>query len=179
MRRRCRAMAVLMVHRDISERVTTLVEANSADVLGYLVRRTSDPDEAADLFADTLTVLWRRARNLPDSDVEARMWIFGVARNTLLTRSRARRRRTALHSRLQAQLREQPQDDGGRSAAIHDALASLDPLDQEIIRLVHWDGFSQVEAAQLLKMPDATVRSRHLRARRQLKTALETVRLTT
>jgi RNA polymerase sigma-70 factor (ECF subfamily) len=56
--------------------------------------------------------------------------------------------------------------------AVREALAQLPEIDQEIIRLVHWDGFSQVEVARPLDMPEATVRSRHLRARQRLRALL-------
>ena len=53
------------------------------------------------------------------------------------------------------------------------ALRQLSAMDQEIIKLVHWDGFSQAEAAQLLGLPEGTLRSRHHRARQQLRGMLQ------
>ncbi|MGI8868461.1 MAG: RNA polymerase sigma factor [Mycobacteriales bacterium] len=48
---------------------------------------------------------------------------------------------------------------------LHTALTTLKPLDREIIRLVHWEGFSQAEVAQILERPGGTIRSRYTRAR--------------
>jgi RNA polymerase sigma-70 factor (ECF subfamily) len=56
---------------------------------------------------------------------------------------------------------------------VRSVIALLNETDQEILRLVYWDGFSLVEAAQLLGLRPSTVRSRHARARATLRTALE------
>lgn len=61
-------------------------------------------------------------------------------------------------------------DDGHEE--VREALQTLRKSDQEIIRLVYWDGFTLAEAAQLLGMKAATVRSRHARACAALQTHL-------
>jgi RNA polymerase sigma-70 factor (ECF subfamily) len=59
------------------------------------------------------------------------------------------------------------------------AVSTLRDPDREIIRLVYWDGFTLVEAARLLGMNAATVRSRHARARALLQKHLEAVAVET
>lgn len=49
------------------------------------------------------------------------------------------------------------------------------PLDREIIRLIHWEGFSQEDAARIVGKPAGTVRSRYSRARATLRTQLDPV----
>lgn len=147
------------------------MEAYSPALLAYFHRRV-DPVDAVDLLNDTLLVIWRKARTVPNDDVEARMWMYGVARRVLATHRRSSRRRTALHERLQAELASVSTEDPDDVRALHEALSRLPELDQEIIRLVHWDGLSQAETARLLGMPEATVRSRHHRARVKLRAAL-------
>lgn len=53
------------------------------------------------------------------------------------------------------------------------ALAALASIDAEIIRLVHWDGFTLAEVARHLGRPAATVRSCYSRARVTLRAALD------
>ncbi|MFD0759501.1 RNA polymerase sigma factor [Arthrobacter ulcerisalmonis] len=52
-------------------------------------------------------------------------------------------------------------------------MASLDAVDQDIIGLVHWDGFSLVEVSRIMKMKEGTVRSRYHRARTVLRIQIE------
>jgi RNA polymerase sigma-70 factor (ECF subfamily) len=156
---------------DRRDRATRLMEEYSPALLAYFHRRV-DAAEAADLLNDTLLVVWRQARAVPDDDDQARMWMYGIARRVLATHRRSHRRRSALHERLQAELTNVSTEDPDEVRALREALTRLPEIDQEIIRLVHWDGFSQVEVAQLLEMPEATVRSRHQRARQRLRALL-------
>lgn len=164
-----------MGDRDTTGRLSGVIEANTAGLLGYFYRRVEVPEDAADLLSDTFLAMWRREANVPDDETEARMWAYGVARNVLSTYRRSSRRRSVLHMKLRSELgaaekrTESPDTD---TLGLRSALTRLDPTDQEIIRLTYWDGFTQVEAAQLLGMPEGTVRSRHHRARRQLRKLL-------
>jgi DNA-directed RNA polymerase specialized sigma24 family protein len=63
-----------------------------------------------------------------------------------------------------------PPADQGLEA--RDAIARLEPELAEIVRLVHWDGFSLGEVAALKGIPASTVRSRYAHAKRQLAAAL-------
>ncbi len=158
---------------EATQRVERLIEDNLPGLLAYFLGRARDPEDAADLLGDTLLVLWRKARVVPVDDVEARMWVYGVARRVTSTQRRSRRRRSALAEQLRSQLHAEAQAAEPLGHDLGAALQELDPLDREIIRLVHWDGFTQVEAARHLQLPEGTVRSRHHRARRRLRALLE------
>lgn len=150
-----------------------VVQRLAPDLLAYFTRRVDPPDGAADLLQETLLVLCRKPASVPEEPQEQRMWAFGVARKVLATHRRTGHRRSELLVRLRQELR--PVDQGSRA---HDellaAMATLDPEDQEIIRLIHWEGFQQSEVAQIIGRPAATVRSRYFRARQSLRRSLDT-----
>ena len=154
--------------------VEDAIEANTPALLAFFLRRAEVPEDAADLLSDTLLVVWRRRAAVPSESVEARMWMFGVARKVLLTQRRSSRRRSALHERLRAEVAHATRADDGTTdlSEVWEALLQLDHLDQEIIRLTYWDGFTLAEAARLLRAPEGTIRSRHHRARAELKRIL-------
>ena len=157
---------------DAPERLTAALESSSADILRYLERRVG-PDDAPDLLGETMVVAWRRVRELPVDAERARMWLFGVARGTLLNHARGERRRWALADRIRLQVRESasaPPADAG--ADVRDAIGRLDPDLAELVRLVHWDGFSLADAAELLGIPASTARGRYQKAKRELRAAL-------
>ena len=154
--------------RAVSEALT----ASSADVLAYFRRRLA-PEDAADALADLMVTAWRREKSMPADPLEARLWMFGIARNVLANAERGQLRRTRLGARLRATLGA-----GDAAAAsdhgieVRDALARLDPELAELVRLVHWDGFAIAEAALLLGLPASTARGRYQRAKQQLREAL-------
>ena len=55
---------------------------NMRAVLGYALRRCADPDDAADVVAETFLVAWRRLGEVPLGD-DGRPWLFGTARRVL------------------------------------------------------------------------------------------------
>lgn len=148
------------------------MSANGDDLLRYFRRRVA-PEDAADLFADTMTTAWRRVRTMPTDQQAARMWLFRVAHNCLLNHLRGERRRRRLSNRLRetlASLPPEPEADSGYE--VRDAIGRLDPRLAEIVRLVHWDGFTLQQVAELMEVPASTVRNHHQRAKAQLRAAL-------
>lgn len=157
---------------DAVDRISAVVESHAPDLLAFFMRRVATAEDAADLLGEVLLVIWRRAGSIPADDEEARMWMFGIARNLLTTHSRTTRRRSALQDKLRGQLREQVVDTAGHNPDVRDLLGRLSATDQEIIRLTYWDGFTQKQASQLLGIPEGTLRSRHHRARESLRRML-------
>ncbi|MGM7665955.1 RNA polymerase sigma factor [Microbacterium sp. A93] len=154
------------------EPLTRALERSSTDILTYLARRVG-PDDAPDLLGETMVVAWRRVRDLPADDERARMWLFGIARGTLQNHARGERRRWALADRIRLKVRENataPPSDAG--SEVRDAIERLDLDLAELVRLVHWDGFTLTDAAGLLGIPASTARGRYQRAREQLRAAL-------
>lgn len=146
----------------------------SPSLLAYLQRRVGF-DDAPDLLGETMVVAWRRIVDLPDDPERARMWLFGIARGTLLNHARGERRRWALADRIRGHATTTatataPASDDGLD--VRDAIARLDPDHAELVRLVHWERLTLVEAAELLGIPDSTARTRYARAKDQLRAAL-------
>jgi RNA polymerase sigma-70 factor (ECF subfamily) len=56
---------------------------------------------------------------------------------------------------------------------LQEALGKLDPVDQEIVALRHFEQLTNRETAEVLGMPTSTVSDRHFRAIRRLKQVLQ------
>ena len=161
-----------MRKRSIDGRLTEVLVDASPALLAYLQRRVGS-DDAPDLLGETMVVAWRRVADLPDDPERARMWLFGIARGTLLNHARGERRRWALADRIRGHATSDaasPAADEG--ADVRDAIARLDPDLAELVRLVHWERLALVQAAELLGIPDSTARGRYARAKEELRVAL-------
>ena len=102
------------------------------DVLAYALARTSKPEDAADVVAETFLVAWRRAADVP-SGPTARLWLFGVARRVLANQRRGEGRRTRLAERLQMELPAAvatPPEAGAARSAVMSALERLGEEDR-------------------------------------------------
>ncbi|RKR76304.1 RNA polymerase sigma factor [Frondihabitans australicus] len=158
------------------ERLRTAVERTSRDLLAYFARRVDILEDAADLVSDTMLTAWRRIDDLPDSNEETRMWLFGVARRTLANHHRGRQRADANTELLRLELRAAQSayraDDEGDASDLRDLVQRLPETQRDLVALVHWDGFSLVEAAIILDIPASTARSRYSAARASLRDTL-------
>lgn len=149
-------------------------------ICGYVIRRVADPDDAAEVAAETFLTLWRRLDEAPKG-AELRPWLYGVARNTAANQRRGERRRSALAQRLREDFRasDWPPPTLGEDAAVHgrlgQAFASLSEQDRELLSLLAWEGLSREELAIALGISRPAVRLRLLRARRRFAAALDDV----
>ena len=149
------------------------LRANQADILAYLVRRVDNREDAADLFGDAYLTAWSKRRSMPDDAEGARKWLFVIARNTLLNHYSRSRRARALTATLRDELRTTNADDPTEQhLEVREAIAALTPEQAELVRLIHWDGFSITDAAEFMGIPASTARSRYAVARLTLQTLL-------
>jgi RNA polymerase sigma factor (sigma-70 family) len=147
-----------------------------AAVLGYVLRRTDDPEDAADAIAETFLIAWRRLDEVPDGDAR-RLWLYGVARRVLANQRRGEKRRFALTQRLSTELARVPlaveltgtaSEPADALHALADAFKRLSEPDREILALQGWEGLEPVQIAAVLGCSRNAARIRLHRARRRL-----------
>jgi RNA polymerase sigma-70 factor, ECF subfamily len=143
------------------------------DLLAYFERRVLPREDAADLLSEVTVQAWRRIDTVPPELERRRMWLFGIARNVLFNQARASRRRSALTERIRQHLADEPTHDHAEYAAVRDVVRRLPDAQRELVMLIHWDGFSVREAAELLDLNPSTARSRYAAARESLQQSLE------
>ena len=156
---------------DEGDRLTGILTAVGRDLLISLERRVG-PDDAPDALAETMVVAWLRIADLPADDEGARRWLYGIARHVLFNLDRGRRRRTRLAARLLAVRGRWSAPAADEGSEVRDAIARLAPDLAEIVRLVHWDGFSLSDAAEIVGIPASTARGRYQRAKEELRGVL-------
>ncbi len=130
------------------DRLEALFEAHHRALLAYAARRSPTLADAEDVVAEVFLVAWRRLDDMPAGD-EARLWLYGVARNTIANQRRGLTRRTRLQDRLE-QTTERPMSTAPPIVDAEPALEALSRLsasDQELLRLVAWEELSHAEIA--------------------------------
>ncbi|TPW77004.1 RNA polymerase sigma factor [Schumannella sp. 10F1B-5-1] len=153
--------------------MTRLTEESAPRLLAYFLRRVESREDAADLVAETLVVAWRRVRSLPTVREERILWLFGVAANVLSNHRRATRRSARLAEKLRATVARAVEEPATAEALdVRAAIASLTPDTAELIRLVHWEGFTIAEASSVLGVSPSTGRSRYAAAKAALRARL-------
>jgi RNA polymerase sigma-70 factor, ECF subfamily len=147
--------------------------AHYQEIAGY-VRRRIAPDVADDVISQVFMVAWRRFDRVP-APPQDRLWLFGVARNSVADQHRAERRRLRLHARLSQEAVTAPPvsvEADPRHVRIRAAMATLRPGDREALQLVLWEELSHQEAAAVLRCSPNAFEIRYRRARNAVRDAV-------
>jgi RNA polymerase sigma-70 factor, ECF subfamily len=167
----------------------TLVVRYSGDVYAFLVRLTSEQEEARDLTQETFLRALKAVKNFR-GDADLKTWLFRIAINESRNRVRWWKRRRgdstvslddeghdsgmALGGRLSVKT-ESPEDETlrrERERALHKALGELPINFREAVVLRDIEGFSYEEVALALETNVGTVKSRIARGREELRKRL-------
>jgi RNA polymerase sigma-70 factor (ECF subfamily) len=149
-------------------------QSNFDALLAYAVARV-DLESAKDAVASAFLVAWRRRAEIPDPGLP---WLIGVVRRTLADQRRSFERSNSLAKKLAAQPEARVGDEDPTDPPTADevlvvaALRELSERDQELLRLVAWDGLTNAEIAEALRAPRRVVALRLHRARRRFQEAL-------
>lgn len=156
------------------ERFESVYRELYPSICGYVLRRVREPEDAAEIVAETFATLWRRFDTCPQGG-ELRPWLFGVARRVSANQRRGERRRSALGERLVESFDHSaftavgPPED---TSALARAFASLSESDRELLSLIAWEGLTREELAVALGINRAAVRLRLHRSSKRLRAAL-------
>jgi RNA polymerase sigma-70 factor (ECF subfamily) len=137
-----------------------------------LSRRCSDRAVVDEATQDTFVAVWKGASRY-DGRGEVAAWIWGIGIRRLVDRFRRRRLPLwRLGDRDEAPSAEEQVLIGIEHGDLGWAMDHLSPELRAVIRATVLDGLSTREAAVLLGIPAGTVKTRLMRARRQLRESL-------
>jgi len=139
-------------------------------VFRFVVRLVGDETTAEDVISEVFLDVWRQAGRFEGRSTVA-TWLLAIARFKAISALR-RRRDEELDA---AGAMEEPTDDPGmalekkdKSAMIRKCLLGLSVEHREIIDLVYYHEKSVKEVAEIVRIPENTVKTRMFYARRRL-----------
>jgi RNA polymerase sigma-70 factor, ECF subfamily len=145
-----------------SAALETLYARYARPVFGMALRRLGDRGRAEDAVQETFVSIWRAAKSYRPERGPGAPWIYAVARNAIVDRSRAK-------SELPVEPPDQASFESGPDLRaeqawtrlrVHRALEELPEREREVIELAYWRGLSQSEVAESLEIPLGTVKTR-------------------
>lgn len=129
-----------------------------------------DPDDAADAVQEAFTLIFR---NLSRFHRKSKLstWIFRIAVNSAIQRSRRLKHRARQAPLDEARERAYQAEEGGRteSALVERAMARLRTEDRAILTLFYWETLSLAEIGETLSCGANAAKTRLYRARERFK----------
>lgn len=150
--------------------LNALFEAHYDGLMRYANRRTAQLADAEEAVAEAFVVAWRRLDEVPVPDQRI-YWLYGIARRVIANQRRGTRRRLRLHAKAIALSAAA----GPRSSELPEVMVAMRGLnddDQELLRLVAWEGLSHRDVAMVLGISANAAGIRLHRARARLRNAL-------
>jgi RNA polymerase sigma-70 factor, ECF subfamily len=157
------------------EAFETLYRRFARPVFGLALRRLGDRGRAEDALQETFTSIWRSASTYSPERGPGAPWLYAVARNAIVDRSRGR-----------AEIPADPPDEEATDPGppeqaeaswltwrMHLAVQDLPEHERTVLELAYWSGLSQSEVAEFLNIPLGTVKTRTRSALARLADALD------
>jgi len=149
---------------------------------GFLLKSDGvGPEHAEELVQETMLKLWRKAPTYSPSQAAASTWIYTIARNTRIDwiRKHYKENTTELTADDLYDNAETPSPYSSlirvrNSRSIEEQLKTLPVEQQDVLRLMYFDGKSGQQIADALNLPLGTVKSRIRLALAKLKLSLGT-----
>lgn len=164
-----------------------LVAKHQQRAYQYAFRLTRDPEEAADVVAESFIRMFKALENFK-GDSAFTTWMYRIATNCFLDIRKKKRSKPAVSLEATVQTNDgevtyqfednsaSPHEEAERSeamTAVQKAVEMLPDYQRAIIIMYHADMQSYEEIAETLKLPIGTVKSRLNRARLSLRSLLE------
>ena len=145
---------------DDSDAFSALVRKHERPVMNFFARNGVHTD-VEDLAQQTFLKLYR-ARHGYKPSAKFTTFLYLIARQVLIDSARASKRRAGLHERAGRETEPVTEAPAarGESEDAEQALACLSPSLRETVVLVVMQGLAYAEAAQALRVPVGTVKSR-------------------
>jgi RNA polymerase sigma-70 factor, ECF subfamily len=148
-----------------------LYERHAPWLILRLSRRCADPAIVEEVVQDTFVAVWRGARRYRGQG-EVAAWIWGIGVRRLIDRLRRRRAPVLVERTDPEPSAEELVLLGIEHGDLATAMDGLSPELRAVLQATILDGLTTREAAQLLGIPRGTVKTRLMRARRELREAL-------
>src|SRR5919199_159741 len=144
-------------------------------VFGLALRRLGDRMNAEDAVQETFAAIWRSAKRYKPDRGAGAPWLYAVARNAIVDRSRSRSEPPGEQPDLPSNepTPAERAETAYTSWRVHRALETLPENEREVIELAYYGGLSQSEVADYLNIPLGTVKTRTRSGLGRLADALE------
>jgi len=152
--------------------MTALYARHHVRLYRYLVRLTRNEATAEELMNEVFLECWRKADRFEGRSAVS-TWLFSIGHNRAISQMR-KRREDQLDDDAATQLAdasdtpEVTEQKRGKAAIMRACMEELSTDHREIIDLVYYQEASVAEAAEILAIPENTVKTRMFYARKKL-----------
>ncbi len=143
-----------------------LVTPHLNGLYGFITRRVGQ--DADDTYQETLLGAWK-AINSFQGGSSIKTWLYAIAGYKCMDALRKKARTPVPAEMLVEPSQDSFEEESMRRIDMKNALTTLSPEDRSLVFLAYTEGFTRREAADIMGIPEGTVKSRLHRLRHELK----------
>lgn len=171
--RQLRPGAISAIETADEEGIRAAFTAHAGELFGFARRSLDDAGLAEEAVQETFIRAWRARDRFDPTLGGMRAWLFAIERRIVidLARSRSHRATVVLPDDLAAL--DDQLDDVLSTWQVEEAVRRLRPDHQVVVNEIYFNGRTSRDTAQLLQIPEGTVRSRLFYALQALRLHLD------
>ncbi len=152
-----------------------LYDQYSSALYGVVLRIVRDEEQAQDVLQDIFVKIWKNLDAYDASKGRLFTWMLNVSRNTAIDALRARKAQPSSAIRTDEDnvhiidRQHNTQQPNPEHIGVQEIVSQLRPERKQLIDLVYFAGYTHEEAAEELKLPLGTVKTRIRAALQELK----------
>ncbi len=148
-----------------------LIRLMQGRVYAYCYSLLGQEEDAEEITSEVFFQVWRSAKKFR-GDSKATTWIFGIARNLCL--NHLRRKKLQFMELLETDAVYEPEEEPEYDPElVKKAMEKLSPLHREVLYLAYYEELPYSKIAEILGIPENTVKTRVFNAKRKLKEIIE------
>ena len=141
-----------------------LINAYYDEIYIYVCRQVGDKQEAMDITQEIFITAWQSIGGYNEDKAGFRTWLYRVATNKIIDYRRKNRPDTIPLDEISESALTAAFDESVFVREIEAYISSLEPQISRILRLHIYGGYSFPELAEMLKQPEAKIKSQYYRA---------------
>ncbi len=150
------------------EALKKLIRLYKNRVFLYTYGILRDYEDSEEATAEVFFQVWRSAKKFKGRS-RVSTWIFGIARNVCMNLLRKRKRRFQTLEIMERDAVYEEVDLDENIEILRQAIDQLPPAHREVIHLAFYEELPYSEIAQILKVPENTVKTRVFYAKKKLR----------
>ena len=134
----------------------------SAALYGCILPIVQQEDLAGEVLQDVFLKIWQNIGHYDESKARLFTWMARIARNAAIDAKRRQQQKKQQPNQSQAELDDQAHslEPFIEGIGLDKLLAELQEEQRQVLQLLYYQGYTQVETAEKLQIPLGTVKSR-------------------
>jgi len=156
---------VSLLKNESGEGIAHLYDHYSPALFGVIIRIVEEQETAEDLLQEVFVKIWKNVQSYDKSKGKLYTWMLNIARNSAIDRLRSKDYRISgkvqsIDNSVYSINKVHHTSNNVDHIGLKKVVEQLTPTHQVVIDLLYFKGYTQSEAAEELKIPLGTVKTR-------------------